>query len=67
MWLFDSTCEKYVKYNDHYVGCVDRNIWGTSFKIFDDGYHEDKQFPDWIGSKRKLLMKIEYETNIMAS
>ena len=37
--------------------------------VYDDGYPESAQlqFPEWIGQKRRRLMKIEYETNIMAN
>ncbi|CAD8045638.1 unnamed protein product [Paramecium sonneborni] len=67
--IYDNKCEKYQKYNDSYLGCVERNIWGTSMVVYDDGYPESlqSQFPDWIGQKRRRLMKIEYETNIMAN
>lgn len=42
---------------------------GTSFKVIDDGYPKkcEPHFPDWIGSMKRELMKIEYETNILAS
>jgi len=49
MWMFSSICDKYIKYTENYIGCIDRNIWGTSFTVYDDGYSEDKSFPEWIG------------------
>jgi hypothetical protein len=66
---YSRKCEKYTKYSECFVGIVERNYWGTSFSIYDDGFPEDLQmgFPDWIGSKRKKIMQIEYETNILAS
>jgi hypothetical protein len=62
-------CDKYAKYSECFIGIVERNYWGTSFNVYDDGFPEDVQayFPEWIGSKRKKLMQIEYETNILAS
>ena len=69
MLIFSSLCDKYSKYNEHYVGSIERNMWGTSFNIYDDGFPEEMErlFPEWIGLKRRKIMKIEYETNIMAS
>lgn len=42
---------------------------GTSFQLNDDGYPKKyaQHFPEWVGSLKRQSMKIEYETNIMAS
>lgn len=61
--------EKYAPYDDNYVGCVRRSMMGTSFELVDDGFpnrYRDS-FPEWIGSPRRQLLKIEYETNILAN
>lgn len=51
------------------MGSIKRNMMGTSFKIVDDGYSRKHEplFPEWIGALKRNVLKIEYETNILAS
>jgi hypothetical protein len=39
---------------------IERNYWGTSFNVFDDGLDESSfsKVPDYIGSLRIKLLEI---------
>jgi hypothetical protein len=49
---------EYKKYTSDYVGCVERNYWGTSFQVYDSGYPESiiAKFPRYFGLTRKLIV-----------
>ncbi|KAM3144491.1 hypothetical protein pb186bvf_003360 [Paramecium bursaria] len=60
---------QYQKYGEGYLGLIDRNFWGTQFMVYDFGYPKEiaAKFPKYFGQERKLMVTINYQTNIMAS
>lgn len=67
--IFEKEQVQYLRYSEDYIGCVERNFWGTVFQVYDYGYPKEaaRVFPKYFGEERKEIVTIQYQTNIMAS
>ncbi|CAD8185697.1 unnamed protein product [Paramecium pentaurelia] len=60
--IFQEYQEKFIKYNDNYLGLIEFKNQGKEFIVFDDGYPEymENSFPQWIGRKKRKMLIFDY-------
>ena len=49
-----------IEHSQTYLGCIERNYWGTSFEIYDYGLDQKtySKMPNYLGTLRKKLVFI---------
>ncbi|CAD8197325.1 unnamed protein product [Paramecium octaurelia] len=60
--IFQEYQEKFIKYNDNYLGLIEFKNQGREFIVYDDGYPEymENNFPQWIGRKKRRMLVFDY-------
>ena len=66
-FIVSTNINDFSKYSSYYLGEIEVNYWGTVFNVYDNGYEDNiyEKIPKSIFTKRRLLGKINYDTNIM--
>lgn len=56
------------KYDENYVGAMEKNFWGTQFTLWDNGLpqHSFDKIPEGFGSLRKKIIGNSFKTNILS-
>ncbi|CAD8107323.1 unnamed protein product [Paramecium sonneborni] len=60
--IFQEYQDKFIKYNDNYLGIIEFKNQGKEFIVYDDGYPEymENSFPQWIGRKKRRMLVFDY-------
>ncbi|CAD8100812.1 unnamed protein product [Paramecium sonneborni] len=60
--VFQEYQEKFIKYNDNYLGIIEFKNQGKEFIVYDDGYPEymENSFPQWVGRKKRRMLVFDY-------